>query len=311
VEIRTDGKDKLPDDRRQRLRASGPPGPLPAAARTQGNVFYVSSTATSKSDSTGYGRSPDAPFATLDYAIGQATATNGDVIVVLPGHVETVTAASGVALDVAGLTILGIGNGHSRPKINFTTNVAASFDISAANCRVENLWFNCAIDDQTSLVNVSAADVTLRGCEFMLGDSSFDAEAGVTITGAGDRFVIEDCQLDSTSSTAITNGAITFGACDDSVIRRCVIQGFFGTAGNIVNSAAAVNVTIADNVLVNRSADANNKTIVLHSSSVGLIARNSMAVIDSTSPAPVTAAAAFVAGNYFTGAVGVSASTLM
>jgi hypothetical protein len=63
--------------------------------------------------------------------------------------------------------------------------------------------------------------------------------------------------------------------------------------------------------LVNRSADANNKTIVLHASTVGILASSRMAVIDSTSPAPVTAAAAFVSCNYFTGAVGATASTLL
>src|SRR5262245_26293874 len=76
-----------------------------------GNVFFVQSTHTNKGDSAGKGQTPDAPFATLDYAIGQCTADQGDLIVVLPGHVETVTGAAGVALDVAGVTVLGLGAG--------------------------------------------------------------------------------------------------------------------------------------------------------------------------------------------------------
>src|SRR4051812_41694686 len=75
-----------------------------------GNVFWVQSTSANAGDSAGKGRSPGAPFATIDYAVGQCTAGQGDVILVLPGHVETVTAAAGVALDVAGVSVVGLGN---------------------------------------------------------------------------------------------------------------------------------------------------------------------------------------------------------
>lgn len=275
-----------------------------------GNVFFVSSTHTNKGDSVGKGQTPDAPFATIDYAIGNCTASQGDLIIVLPGHVETVTAAAGVALDVAGVTILGVGTGRNRPQINFTTAVGASFDISAANCHVENLFLTCNIDDQTAMMNITAADVTIRNCEFQIADATYDGEIGILASDAADRFLIEDCRFHQTANTAVA-AAISCGACDNSRIRNCVIDGYHGTAGAIINSAAAVNLHVIGCHIVNRTADANNKTIVYHASTVGIIASNRMAVIDSTSPAPVTAAAAFVSGNYFTGAVGVSASTLL
>src|SRR5437762_2244502 len=108
-------------------------------------VLFVQSTHANAGDSAGKGLTPDAPLSTIDYAIGLCTASKGDLIIVLPTHVETVTAAAGVALDVIGVSIVGVGEGHLRPKVNFTTSTGASFDISAAKCRVENLWFNCAI----------------------------------------------------------------------------------------------------------------------------------------------------------------------
>ena len=278
-------------------------------SRTTGEIFFVSSGA--GTDGASLSKTPDAPLATIDYAIGLCTAGRGDRIYVMPGHVETVTGAAGVALDVAGVAVIGIGEGHNRPKIHFTTAAAASFDVSAANCRIENLWFNSAIDDQTALLNVTAADVTVRRCEFMLGDGSVDAECGILASAAADRLLVENCRLNSTSSTAITNGAISCGATDDTTIRNCEISGYFGTAGNVVNTAAAANFNVLGCVLVNRSADGNNKNVVLHASTVGMIAGNSLAIIDSTGPAPLTAAAAFVAGNYSVGAVGVAASTLI
>ena len=53
-----------------------------------GDIFFVDSGAATAADSAGAGRSPDAPFATIDYAIGQCAANNGDVIYVMPGHTD-------------------------------------------------------------------------------------------------------------------------------------------------------------------------------------------------------------------------------
>ena len=47
------------------------------------------------------------PFASVDYAIGRCKANRGDVIYVMPGHSETITAAQGVDFDVAGVTCVG------------------------------------------------------------------------------------------------------------------------------------------------------------------------------------------------------------
>lgn len=274
-----------------------------------GNVYYVCSAATGASDSAGYGGSPDAPVATIDYAVGLCTADNNDTIVVLPGHTETVTGAAGVAVDVAGVTILGVGVGQKRPKVLFTTAVGASFDVSAAGVRVENLYFECGIDDQTAMVNVTAADVTFSRCEFNISpSSSYDGEIGLLASAAGDRLTVEGCVFTQTGNTAVA-AAISFGAADGTVIRNNIIQGYHGTAGSIINSAAAVNLTIDGNVIVNRSADGNNTAIVLHGSSVGMISNNRIAIIDSSGPAPITAAAAFVGGNTYVNAVGTAAGT--
>lgn len=43
----------------------------------------------------------------MDYANGRCTANNGDVVFVQAGHTETVTAAAGLDLDVAGVTLGG------------------------------------------------------------------------------------------------------------------------------------------------------------------------------------------------------------
>mgnify|MGYP006139353905 CR=1 FL=1 len=52
---------------------------------------------------------------------GTARALNkGDVIVVMPGHAETVSGAAGINCDVAGVSIVGLGRGAARPTITMS-----------------------------------------------------------------------------------------------------------------------------------------------------------------------------------------------
>ena len=98
------------------------------SSSTTGNIYYVDSGAAVASDEVGAGRSPSTPFATIDFAIGQCTANNGDVIYGMPGHAEAVIAAGGLDVDVAGISIIGLGVGNNRPTITLGTDAAADVD---------------------------------------------------------------------------------------------------------------------------------------------------------------------------------------
>ena len=62
--------------------------------QTPGDVYFVNSA--TGTDSAGNGQNPDAPFATLAYAVAQVTSGQGDVIYVMPGHAENIAAAGGI-----------------------------------------------------------------------------------------------------------------------------------------------------------------------------------------------------------------------
>ena len=89
-----------------------------------GNRFFVDSGATTTGgDTAGHGTSPDAPFLTLDYALSSdvCTASNGDIIYVMPGHAEAIISAADIACDLAGVKIIGLGEGSDKPTFTFTT----------------------------------------------------------------------------------------------------------------------------------------------------------------------------------------------
>ena len=146
---------------------------VPAAAPDviAGEVFYVCATAATGGkwlagvDDPSCG-SAEKPFATIDYAIGKCVASRGDVIYVLPGHTEAVAAAGGIACDVAGISIIGLGNGSLRPTITLGTSTAASITVSAANIKIKNLIFIANLDNVATCFTVSAKDCTIDGCEF-------------------------------------------------------------------------------------------------------------------------------------------------
>ena len=95
------------------------------------------------SDTAGFGRTPDAPFATIDYAVGQCTASQGDIIYVMPGHAEVLAAAADLALDVIGISVIGLGNGPLQPTVTLGTADTADVDVDAAGITVGESAFHC------------------------------------------------------------------------------------------------------------------------------------------------------------------------
>jgi len=207
-----------------------------------GNVWFVDSgQTTTGADAVGYGRSPDKPVLTLDYAVGLCTASNGDVIYLMPGHAETIIADSGVDIDVAGVKVIGLGWGASRPTFTFTTAVTADFKLAAASIHVENILFLGGVDALTGVVEISGADCVLKDCEYR--DVTGQATDVVITTATADRLLIEGYKHIG-AAAAGANSAIAPVGADDLVIRDFLIYGNFAVGGIDFRTTASVRVEI-------------------------------------------------------------------
>ena len=133
---------------------------------TTGNIFFVDSGSSTGGTSAGFGNNPDAPFTTIDSAINQTTANNGDVIYVMAGHSETLTGASAITCDVAGVTVIGLGRGTARPTLLLDASASVSIVVSAANVRWENVVFSAGHADITAAIEVSATNAEFHKCEW-------------------------------------------------------------------------------------------------------------------------------------------------
>lgn len=135
-----------------------------------GSYFFVNSGAGS---SVNDGKSPTYPLATVDQAVNKCTADKGDVIVVMPGHAETISSATTLVLDVAGVTVVGLGTGNKRPTFTYATDTAAAIPVSAANVTVKNCRFIANLDNVVTAFSLTtAAYFRLEGNDFIDNSSA-------------------------------------------------------------------------------------------------------------------------------------------
>lgn len=249
------------------------------------------------------GRSWEGAFTTLMAALTGGVVV-GDKILLAPGHAETITGAAGVLVNIAGVHIVGTGNGRRRAVFNYTTAVGASFDITAANVTIENVVFTpTGIDAVTAAINISGADCTLIGCEMQHATATGQAVLGILTTAAADRLRVIGCKFYGTTDAG-TNAAIRIVGGDGAEIRDCVFSGAYASGtGPIENvTTACTNCIVRGNSIQNLTAS-NTKAAVFVATSTGQISRNDMQILSGT--APITGAAiSWVGGNYYGASIG-------
>ncbi len=215
-----------------------------------GSIFFVDGNHAAAEDSAGAGRSPDKPLATIDYAIGLCTANKGDVIYVMPGHTEAISAAGGIKMDVAGVSIVGLGWGSLKPTISLGTATTATFQVTAANCRISNLAFVSAIDSLAVILDLDEGNFVAEDCDFS-GPSTLEVLNFVNMATTKDDFTFRRCKFKQVADPAGTDAAANTGVfylvdTENVLIEGCEFYGFFETAIVHNKTTAAKNVWFKD-----------------------------------------------------------------
>jgi hypothetical protein len=205
-----------------------------------GSIWWVGSTAAAASDSVGNGYNPDAPFATLDYAVGKCTASQGDIIFVLPGHAETVATASALDFDVAGIKVIGLGWGDLRPKVSLTA-AASTVEFNADDMWIENLVFEGAFATGVTVgldIKTGCDDLMLKNCVIRGGSANTELLIGITIEATNDRITIDGCEFHEFMTGDATAAILTEGAFTNLTIRNCSFKGDWSIACLDLDAAA-------------------------------------------------------------------------
>lgn len=208
---------------------------LPLLNTYGGNVFWVDSVAGSNGNPGTFAQ----PFGSIEYTIGKCTANNGDIIMVNPGHTETVSAASSVDFDVAGITVIGLGSGTARPKFNFTA-AAATVVVDAANTTIHNCMFVASFADVAAFIALNAAYLHVDQCVFKDSTANLNwvdcIVADGTVDNAEDGLKVTNCRF--TGIDAANNSAVTVAADVDGLV-------FSGNYVNVTHANALAVIVCA------------------------------------------------------------------
>jgi hypothetical protein len=218
-----------------------------------GNVWFVDSTHASASDASGYGYNPDAPFATIDYAVSACTASNGDTIYVMPNHSEDIDAAGALDLDVIGISVIGLGKGDARPVCNWSAD--GTITIDAADITLSNFRFTQGVDAITIMIDVNADDFTMIDCEFVEAAAA-QAVSMVDVDGGGanacDNFTMIGCRAIQRAAGA--DQVVDLAQVQDGVkILNCVFDADCVNAP-LYSPAILTDVLVRDCIIKNRQA---------------------------------------------------------
>lgn len=147
-------------------------------------------------------------YTTLQAALGQCRSGKNDIVLVLPGHAENVSAADQMTNLVAGTQIIGLGTGMARPTFTWTA-AAATFLLDVANVRIQNCILN--MDPGTGTVTVAApmtvsgVGCQILGCKIRMGtDANAKVTIGITTTAAADDLVIVGNEIYAATAAEMT-----------------------------------------------------------------------------------------------------------
>jgi len=218
-----------------------------------GDIWFVDSG--SGTDGAGYGKDPDSPLATIDYAIGLCTASQGDVIYVMPGHAETVSGASGIDVDVAGIKIVGLGWGDLRPTVSLSAS-ASTVEINADDTWIENIIFAGTFTNGVAKavdIKSGADDTTIKNCVFRASLATQELLIAINLEATISRVNIIGCEFYEVTGGDATGAITTEGAVTDLRIVDCFFSGDWSAATLDLDAGtnAIVRAHIINNIAYN------------------------------------------------------------
>jgi len=138
------------------------------------------------------------PFGTLQGALNSGSTGSGslssnqgvqdgrgDIIFILPGHRETISTATALTLNQAGVAIIGLGNGVLRPTFILDTATTATITLRAAGMSIQNCLFLAnfaAIASAFTAANASFTAV-IAGTQMTTSAVTGTITPGATIAG--------------------------------------------------------------------------------------------------------------------------------
>lgn len=249
--------------------------------------------------------------ASLNEACKRCRSGQNDIIYVLPGHTENLATADAIPDLVAGTQIISCGRpgSASNPTLVWTA-AAATFLLNVAD--VSLVGFNLRFTGANTIaapITVSAAGALFAGNDVDLGSgASNDCQVALTLAAGADNCKVLGNRFYASGAQNGNVQVILLGA-----VARALIAGNFisttltsATNGLIHIGAAATDLQIAHNALINlvtdgvaiRVADTFAATGIIHDNRMMLSGTTAAAAIKGVSFEGTTEATIMLAENY-------------
>ncbi len=262
----------------------------------------------------GDGKTPERPYSTIAAALTNCVANRGDKIVVLPGHAETISAAAGIDLNVAGVEIIGVGKGAQRPTITLAVAATATLRISANDVAISNILFVANFADiATCIVLTTALNATIDNCEFR--DTTSVLNFLTIVTSSATTLVNNGLQITNNKIRGLGTTAATFmvsmlGNSDRVIIANNDYVGIANVAGALLTIATGksmLHADISENNVVSGYTGAAGTLIVADTASTGVVRDNKIGTGSNANDLLATASLGFkYFNNLYTGVADAS-----
>lgn len=213
---------------------------------------------------------------TLADGLARCRSGKNDVVFVLPGHTENVTATT---LDnlVAGTRVIGCGRGSNRPNFRWTATTS-SFVMDVADV----VFMNCIFRAEGAVVvkafDVTGADNAILGCDIDVGTTASTnlATIGIEIGATAHRFLLAGNYIHGIAGATPTNVILIDGAADGVTIvdNKVMAATSVVSVGLIHITAAATGLDVSRNYLQNRVASSETVMSVGAVAATGVVCDN-------------------------------------
>jgi len=156
-------------------------------------------------------------YTTLGAALNACRANRGDTIIVLPQHSESVTTTP---TFVAGVSIIGVGNGAERPAFRWTAT-SSQWAINVNNVFIQNLHLQFeGANGVVKAINLTGTDCTITACDIETASgASNKATIAIEIGSGAHRNTISGNVIRGTATHNSTDVIKVVGATPPTQLR--------------------------------------------------------------------------------------------
>jgi hypothetical protein len=218
-----------------------------------GLAHYVHTSGAAGLDLLPAGMAAPAPasFSTnIDTALGYCRSNRGDVVMVLPGHTQNITADAFASLGTkTGVSVIGMGYGTNRPTLTWTA-AGSTLLMDAAGFSLKNFNFNLAGAHAAGTALTVAAPITVSADYFKFNrNTAYAATAAVPTTTFlqivdSDFMQMHETKIQGPGSTT-TLGPVQFVTTASLAIdfRRSIIQNQLAASVHAITGMAGLTGT--------------------------------------------------------------------